>query len=73
MKPEDNLVDEEIEAAKKRFHLQTVRERKERVLICAEISKLALEENLIDLVFDSATLCVKETWDPFKDSELVMA
>jgi hypothetical protein len=73
VKPEDNLVDEEIEAARKKFHLQTVRERKERVLICAEISKLALEENLIDLVFDSATLCVKENWDPFKDSDLVIA
>lgn len=53
--------------------MQRVRERKERVLICAEISKLALEENLVDLCFDAATLCVKDTWDPLKDNDLVIA
>ena len=73
VRPEDNLVEEEIQAAQKKFHLRTVRERKERVLICAEIAKLALEENIIDLCFDAATLCVQEKWDPLKDSDLVIA
>lgn len=73
VKPEDNLVEEEIELARKKFHLQRVRERKEHVLICAEISKLALEENLVDLCFDAATLCVKDTWDAHKDNDLVIA
>jgi hypothetical protein len=44
---EDNLVEEEIVAASKKFHLKLVKERKERVLIAAEISKLALEEMLV--------------------------
>ena len=50
-----------------------MRERKERVLICAEIGKLALEENLIDICFEASTLCVKEQWDSTKDSDLVIA
>lgn len=73
VKPEDNLVEEEIEFQKKKFHLQQVREHKERVLICSEIGKLALEENLVDLCYESSTLCVKEQWDPIKDTDLVIA
>jgi len=60
VRPEDNLVEEEIVAAQKKFHLNLIRERKERVLIAAEISKLAIEENLVEIAYDAATLCVKE-------------
>ena len=42
--PAKDLVEEEIVAAQKKFHLNLVKERKERVLIAAEISKLALDE-----------------------------
>jgi hypothetical protein len=47
----------------RKFTLKLIRERKQRVLISAEISKLALEENLVDISHDAAKLCVKETWD----------
>lgn len=60
VRPEDNLVEEEIVASQKKFHLNLIRERKERVLIAAEISKLAIEENLVEIAYDAATLCVKE-------------
>ena len=51
-------------AAQKKFHLNLIKEKKERVLIAAEISKLALEEGLIDISYEAATLCCKEEWDP---------
>ena len=73
MKQEDNLVEEEIKEAEHKFTLKLIQERKERVLIAAEISRLALEENMIDAAYDSSTLCVKEEWDPIKDLELVIA
>jgi hypothetical protein len=50
-----------------------VRERKERVLISAEISTLALDEGLFDMAFESATLCVAQEWDAAKDMDLVIA
>jgi hypothetical protein len=37
------------------------------------MAKLAFEENLIDLSYDSATLAVKDEWDPVKDHDLIMA
>jgi hypothetical protein len=40
-----------------------IRERKERVLICNEISKLAIEENLISIAFEAATMAVENNWD----------
>lgn len=52
--PEANLVEEEIKTAQRRFHLDKVRARKERVLIAAEIAKLALEEMLIETAFNAA-------------------
>ena len=70
---DSNLVEEEILAAKRKFQLQQVRERKERVLICAEISTLANDEMLIDLAMAAATLGIAEQWDPIKDSDLVIA
>lgn len=73
VRPDENLVDEEIEAKKKKFHLQTVREKKQRVLVCSEICKLALEENLTDICYDAANLCVKDNWDSHKDNDLVIA
>lgn len=73
LKPEANLVEEEILQAKRQFQLQQVRERKERVLLCAEISTLAIDELLIDLAMASATLGIAETWDPIKDADLVIA
>lgn len=63
VRPEDNLVEEEIVAAQKKFHLNLIKERKERVLISAEISKLAFEEQLVDIAKDAATFCVKDEWD----------
>ena len=53
--------------------LTQVRERKERVLIAAEISTLALDEGLIDIAFGAATLCVAQEWDAQKDIDLVIA
>ena len=53
--------------------LTQVRERKERVLIAAEISTLALDEGLVDIAFGAATLCVAQEWDATKDIDLVIA
>ncbi len=72
MKPELNLVEDEIIAAKRTFMLQQVRERKERVLICSEIASFAMEELLVPLTFTAATLGTATTWDPLKDSDLVI-
>lgn len=71
--PEQNLVEEEIVAAQKKFHLNLVKERKERVLIAAEISKLALDENLTEIAYDAATYCVREQWDAQKNVDLIIA
>ncbi len=73
MKPEANLVEEEILLARKKFNLQQVRERKERVLVCAEISTLAIDEMLIDITMAAATIGVAEAWDPLKDADLIIA
>ena len=51
-------------AAQKKFHLNLIKERKERVLISAEISRLALEEMLVDIAEEAAKLCVRDEWDP---------
>ena len=37
------------------------------------MAKLALEENIIDLAFDSANLAVKDKWDVAKDHDLIIA
>jgi hypothetical protein len=73
VKPEANLVEEEILLARKKFNLQQVRERKERVLVCAEISTLAIDEMLIDITMAAATIGVAEAWDPLKDADLIIA
>jgi hypothetical protein len=44
--PSLDMVEEEIKAAQRKFHLSNVRSRKERVLIACEVAKLAMEENL---------------------------
>lgn len=63
--PEAQMVEEEIKQAQRKFHLAKVRARKERVLIAAEIAKLAIEENLVDLAFSAASLAVQSgDWDP---------
>lgn len=54
VEPEDNLVEDEIKIAQRKFHLSKVRARKERVLISTEIAKLALEEMLIETAFNAA-------------------
>ena len=71
--PEQNLVQCEIDEAAKKFKLKTVRERKQRVLICTEISKLAMEVMLTDLAFEAAKMAVDSTWDANKDTDLVIA
>ena len=53
--------------------MNLIKERKERVLIAAEISKLAFEEMLVEIAFDAATLCVKDEWDPQKNLDLIIA
>jgi hypothetical protein len=68
-----DLVEEEIVEEKRVFHLNNIKERKQRVLIATEMAKLAFEETLIDLAFDAATLAVKNEWDPVKDHDLIMA
>jgi hypothetical protein len=40
--PSLDMVDEEIKAAQRKFHLSNVRSRKERVLIACEVAKLAM-------------------------------
>ena len=71
--PEQNLVQCEIDEAAKKFKLKTVRERKQRVLICTEIAKLAMEEQLMDLAYEAAKMAVDSTWDANKDADLVIA
>jgi len=71
--PEKDLVEEEIEAEKKAFHLNNIKEKKQRVLIANEMAKLAFEENLIHLAFESASLAIKEEWDHVKNHDLIMA
>lgn len=84
IKTELNLVEEEIKIAERKFHLQSVtfiffiylkqtREKKQRVLIAAEIAKLALEEMIVDLAFKAAKLAIESSWDHQKDSDLVIA
>ena len=43
--------------------MQQVRERKERVLIAAEVAKLALEDMLVDIAFEASELAIKDEWD----------
>jgi hypothetical protein len=51
-----------------------VRDRKDRILISSEIAKLALEENLVDVAFESAALSVAGgDWDIQKNLDLVIA
>ena len=71
--PKKDLVEEEITEEKKKFHLRIIRERKERVLICTEMAKLAYEEELTLLAEESASLAVKEEWDVTKDKDLIIA
>ena len=71
--PEKDLVEEEIEEEKKQFHLKIIRERKERVLISCEMSKLAFEENLFQQAMESAKIAVKDEWDPIKNNDLTIA
>lgn len=37
------------------------------------MAKLALEENIVDLAFEAATLAVKDKWDVIKDNDLIIA
>ncbi len=62
--PSANMVEEEVKTASRKFHLDNVRARKERVLIATEIAKLALEEMLIDIAFNAATLALTNEWEP---------
>jgi hypothetical protein len=71
--PSLDMVEEEVKAAQRKFHLAAVRARKERVLIASEIAKLAMEEDLLDIAFRSATLAVTDEWDSQKNADLVIA
>jgi len=71
--PALDMVEEEVKAAQRKFHLASVRAKKERVLIAAEISKLAIEENLVDIAHKAASLAIAEEWDPVKNTDLVIA
>jgi hypothetical protein len=37
------------------------------------MAKLALEENIVDLAFEAATLAVKDKWDVVKDHDLIIS
>lgn len=41
--------------------------------MASEISKLAMEENLVEVAFKAATLAVAEEWDAQKNADLVIA
>jgi hypothetical protein len=71
--PELDLVEEEVKAAQRKFHLASVRAKKERVLIATEIAKLAIEDNLVDIAQKAASLAIAEEWDPVKNTDLVIA
>jgi len=71
--PTENLVESELKAEELKFRIKQAKEERERILIATEIAKLALEENLIDLAFDSAELGVKGEWDHQKYPELLIA
>jgi hypothetical protein len=71
--PTRDLVQEEIEEEQKKFHLKCVKERKLKTLLASEISKLALEENLIDIALDAGQNCVAAEWNPSKDTEQVIS
>lgn len=71
--PEANFVEEEIKQASKKFHVSKIRSRKERILIATEIAKLALEEMLIDLAFNAATLATTHEWEALKNTDLTIA
>jgi hypothetical protein len=71
--PDLDMVEEEIKAAQRKFHLAGVRAKKERVLIAAEIAKLAIEDMLVDIAHKAATLAIAEEWDPVKNTDLVIA
>jgi hypothetical protein len=71
--PAADMIEEEIKAAQRKFHLATVRARKERVLIASEIAKLAIEENLVEIAFKAGTLAVQDDWDAQKNTDLVIA
>lgn len=43
------------------------------MLLASEISKLAMEENLVDVAFKAASLAVAEEWDAQKNADLVIA
>ncbi len=61
--PALDMVEEEIKGAQRKFHLANVRARKERVLIAAEIAKLAMEDNLIEIAEKGAKLAIADEWD----------
>ncbi len=71
--PDANMVEEEIKIAQRKFHLAKIRARKERVLIATEVSKLALEEMLVELAFNAATLAISNEWEPQKNTDLIIA
>ena len=71
--PDANMVEEEIKIAQRKFHLAKIRARKERVLIATEVSKLALEEMLVELAFSAATLAISNEWEPQKNTDLIIA
>ena len=70
--PALDMVEEEIKTAQRKFHLASVRARKERVLIASEIAKLAMEENLVEIAYKAAIMAVADEWDSQKNADLVI-
>jgi hypothetical protein len=68
-----NLVEEEIKEEEKAHKFRILKERKMQVLLGSEISKLALEEQLIEIAEEAAKVAVKDEWDPVKETDLVIA
>lgn len=64
---------EEKDKLEIKFKGTLLNEKKQRMLLAGEIAQLAFDQNLIEIAFEAGKLCVKDTWDPHKDTDLVIA
>lgn len=70
---EKELNDEQKREAEVQFKKNLLSEKKQRVLLAAEIAQLAFDDNLVEIAFDAGKEAIKEQWDPHKDTDLVIA
>ena len=67
------LNEEEKEKKETDFKKKLLTEKKQMILLSGEIANLAFDQNLIDLAFEAGNLCIKDEWDPHKDTDLVIS